>query len=115
MKILKFEDILAWQKAKELCLFLYKQLGDNRDFKFRDQLLSATVSIMNNIAEGFDRGGNKEFSRFLVISKGSCGEVKSMLYLALELKYISEESFKKAYSLSVEISKMLTGFIRSMK
>ena len=115
MKIVRFEDILVWQKAKELSIFLYRIFGDSRDFKFRDQILSAAVSVMNNIAEGFDRGGNKEFARFLVMSKGSCAEVKSMLYLALELKHIPDMSFKKAYGLSVEISKMLNGFIKSIK
>jgi len=115
MKIVRFEDVIAWQKAKELCLLLYKEFKDCRDFKFKDQLLSASVSVMNNIAEGFDRGGMKELTRFLVISKGSCGEVKSMLYLARDLGYITEPTFKLAYGASVEISKMLVGFIRSIK
>ena len=93
---------------------MYKCVGNSKDFKFRDQLLSASVSVMNNIAEGFDRGGHKELGRFLTISKGSCGEVKSMLYLALELDYISKNDFQEAYGLSVEISKMLIGFIKSL-
>ena len=115
MKIVKFEDILAWQKAKELSILSYKLFRSNRDFKFRDQILSASVSVMNNIAEGFDRGGDKEFSRFLIMSKGSCGEVKSMMYLALELKYVTQNDFKKIYNLSVEISKMLNGLIKYLK
>jgi len=67
---------------------------------------------MNNIAEGFERKGNKEFSRFLYISKGSCGEVRSMLYLALELEYINKNEFNHLYDLTSEISKMLAGFIK---
>lgn len=110
----RFEDIKAWQKAKELTLFVYVLFGKSRDFKFRDQIQSAAVSIMNNIAEGFERKGNKELGRFLYIAKGSSGEVRSMLYLAVELKHISPIDFKKAYNLSLEISKILSGFIKSL-
>lgn len=114
MKIEKFEDILAWQKAKSLSLFMYTSFKSNKDYAFRDQIQRASVSILNNIAEGFERKGDKEFSHFLFIAKGSCGELRSMLYLALELKYISEKDFQKMYTESVEISKMLSGFIKSL-
>lgn len=114
MKINSFEEIIAWKKAKELNIFIYKNFGKCRDFSFRDQIQRASVSIMNNIAEGFERGGNKEFRNFLFISKGSCAEVRSMLNLALELKYVNEIEFKKAYNLTVEISKMLSGFIKTL-
>src|SRR3989344_4702172 len=109
MKIEKFEDIIAWQKAKNLTLILYRIFKNSRDFAFRDQILRASVSIMNNIAEGFERKGDKELSKFLYIAKGSCGEVRSMLYLAKELNYISAEDFKKIYELSLEISRILSG------
>ena len=115
MRIEKFEDIKIWQKARELNLFVYTLFKDNRDYRFRDQMQSASVSIMNNIAEGFERQGNKEFSRFLFISKGSCAEVRSMLYLAIDLKYISKPDFDNLYGLSEEISKMLSGFIKTLK
>lgn len=114
MKINRFEDIQIWQKAKELNLLIYKSFGTCRDFAFRDQIQRASVSIMNNVAEGFERQGNKEFSRFLFISKGSCAEVRSMLYLALDLKYISKPDFDNFYNLSEEISKMLSGFIKTL-
>lgn len=114
MKINRFEDIQTWQKAKELNLLIYKSFSTCRDFAFRDQIQRASVSIMNNIAEGFERQGNKEFSRFLFISKGSCAEVRSMLYLALDLKYISKSDFDNFYILSEEISKMLSGFIKTL-
>ena len=114
MKIDKFEDIIAWQKAKDLTFLLYKIFQKNRDFGFRDQIQRASVSIMNNTAEGFERRGDKEFKYFLFIAKGSSGEVISMLHLALELKYISKNEFDETYNLSVEISKMLSGFIKTL-
>lgn len=114
MKIEKFEDILSWQKAKSLSFTIYKLFESSKDYAFRDQIQRASVSIMNNIAEGFERKGNKELSHFLFIAKGSCGEVRSMLYLALELHYISEKDFQKMYNESIEISKMLSGFIKTL-
>lgn len=114
MIIEKFEDIIAWQKAKELTITIYSQFKDCRDFGFRDQMQRVSVSIMNNIAEGFERRGDKEFKHFLFIAKGFCGEVRSMLYLALELKYLSKEDFIKFNNLSLEISKLLSGFIKTL-
>ncbi len=114
MRIEKFEDIQAWQKAKDLCLLVYKHLEHLKDYRFRDQIQSASVSIMNNIAEGFERKGNKELSRFLYIAKGSCGEVRSMLYLSIPLGYITEKDALKMNALATEISKMLAGFIRKI-
>ena len=114
MKIEKFEDIIAWKKAGELTMNIYRQLKDCRDYSFMDQIKRACVSIMNNIAEGFERRSNKELKNFFFIAKGSCGEARSMLYLALKLKYISETDFKKNYNLSVEISKLLSGFIKTL-
>ena len=114
MKIEKFEDIIAWQKAKILILLLYKIFLHSRDYSFRDQILRAGVSIMNNIAEGYERRGDKELTKFMYIAKGSAGEVRSMLYLALDLGYISKEQFTTCYSLTVEISKILSGFIKSL-
>ena len=114
MKIEKFEDLQIWQKAKELSLISYKFFNQNKDYRFRDQIQAAAVSVMNNIAEGFERMGNEEFRKFLFISKGSCGEVRSMLYLALDLKYISKSEFDKLTSLAVEISKMLATLIKKI-
>lgn len=114
MKIEKFEDIIAWQKAKDLTLKIYHIFKNNRDFSFKDQIQRASVSIMNNIAEGFERRTNQEFLHFLYIAKGSCGEVRSMLYLASELKYVPEKEFNSLHDLIVEISKMLSGFIKTL-
>jgi four helix bundle protein len=115
MNIEKFEDIIAWQKAKEMTLVIYKLFATKNDFSFRDQIQRASVSVMNNIAEGFERKGDKEFSHFLYISKGSCGEVRSMLVLALELGYISDSDYDKVNTLSLEISRMLSGLIKTLK
>ena|SRR3972149_2352017 len=114
MIIKNFEEIIAWKKAKELNLLIYKNFKNCRDFSFRDQIQRASVSIMNNIAEGFERGGNKEFKNFLFIAKGSCAEVRSMLTLAFDLKYLTESEFKNAYNITVEISKLLSGFIKTL-
>jgi four helix bundle protein len=114
MRILKFEDIVAWQKSKEVNIIIYKLFKNCRDFGFRDQIQKASVSIMNNIAEGYERSGNNEFKKFLYIAKGSCAEVRSMLYLAMDLNYITEEEFNDAYSKTLEIGKMLSGFIKTL-
>ncbi|MCW9054567.1 MAG: four helix bundle protein [Candidatus Pacebacteria bacterium] len=114
MKIEKFEDILAWQKAQKLTLFVYKTFRNNKDFGFKNQIERAAVSVMNNIAEGFERQTNKELTNFLFIAKGSCGEVRSMLYVALELKCITKADFDEMYKMSVEISKMLSGLIKTL-
>lgn len=114
MKIEKFEDIIAWQKSKELTLKVYELFNINRDYGFKDQIQRASVSIMNNIAEGFERKSNKEFKQFLYIAKGSCGEVRSMIILALELKYIVKTEHDKILNLSSEISKILSGFIKTL-
>jgi four helix bundle protein len=114
MKIERFEDIKAWQKAGELSLLIYGIFKDSKDYRFKDQIQSAAVSIMNNIAEGFDRKGNKEFKRFLYIAKGSCAEVKSMLYLAFRLKYVDKKEFETLKGCATEISKMLYVFITKL-
>lgn len=114
MNIDKFEDIHSWQKAKILTLGVYSSFRNCRDYGFRDQIQRACVSIMNNIAEGFERKSDKEFSRFLFIAKGSCGEVRSMIYLAFELGYLSKEDSRKYYDLSTDISKLISGLIKTL-
>lgn len=113
-KIQKFEDIIAWQKSRELTLLIYNSFKDCRDYSFRDQIQRATVSIMNNVAEGYERMGDKEFRKFLYIAKGSSGEVRSMLYLALDLGYINKERFEALYTKSIEITKIISGFIKKL-
>jgi four helix bundle protein len=115
MAIQKFEDIIAWQKAQEFAIDIYSVCKDLSDFSFRDQVCRAVVSISNNIAEGFDRSSNADFSRFLYIAIGSCSEVKSMLYLAAKLKYVSNEQMEQLLKKANDISKIIRGLIKSMK
>lgn len=114
MKIEKFEDIIAWQKAEVLTLGIYADFRNCKDYSFRDQIQRATISIMNNIAEGFERRTNKELKNFLFIAKGSCGEVRSMLNLALKLEYLTKDKHDKYCLVAIEISKMLSGFIKTI-
>ncbi len=114
MKIERFEDIISWQKSKELTLLIYKLFKSNRDFSFVDQIKRASISVGNNIAEGFERRSNKEFIYFLYIAKGSSAEVRSMSIIALELKYVSEDDFKNIKDLSMEISRLISGLIKTL-
>lgn len=97
-KIEKFEDIEAWKLAREVTQLVYEVSSDGdfaRDYALTNQIRRASISISSNIAEGFERSGNKEFIQFLAIAKGSCGEVRSQLYLALDQKYIDDRRFQK--------------------
>ncbi|HZL10016.1 MAG TPA: four helix bundle protein [Prolixibacteraceae bacterium] len=117
-KVERFEDLKVWQLARELCLVIHKlTIKDQffRDFKLVGQIKSSSGSIMDNITEGFERDGNKEFIQFLSISKGSSGETRSQLYRAFDNGYISQEEFDLAYEKSIEVSKMLKGFIIYLK
>lgn len=113
MAVQKFEDLIGWQKAQHLSVSIYKNFSDLRDFGFRVQIRRASVSISNNIAEGFDRSSRADFSRFLYFAMGSASEVKSMLYLAEKLGYLTSDK-KQALLLQVEeVSKILRGLIKS--
>jgi four helix bundle protein len=117
-KIRRFEDIDCWRKARELTKSIYSiSLGVrfSKDFALRDQLRRSSISILSNIAEGFERDGNKEFLQFLSIAKGSCGEARVQLYVALDQGYISEAQFRSISDMAVEISRMLSGLIKYLK
>jgi four helix bundle protein len=114
VKIEKFEDIVVWQKARVFSVEIYNTFRYCRDYAFKDQIQRATVSIMNNIAEGYERKGDREFRKFLYISKGSSAEVRSMLFLSLDLRYIDKNKFESLHDQSLEISKMLSGFIKKL-
>ncbi len=113
-----FEEIEAWKMARQLSLSIYV-LSDQKpfitDYALRDQIRRAVISIFSNIAEGFERGGNKEFIQFLSFAKASAGEVRSQLYLALDLNYIEKESFEKLKLHVLNIGKTISGLIKYLK
>ena len=111
-RIEKFEDLIAWQKARELTKNIYKitKHGDFlKDFGLRDQIRRSSVSIMSNLAEGFERGGRSEFHQFLVYAKGSCAELRSQLYIALDVEYIDVVTFQNLDDLARETSRLVGG------
>ena len=113
-RIERFEDIIAWQKARMLAKEIYAstRIGPfARDYGLKDQIQRASVSTMANIAEGFERGGDREFIQFLSNSKGSCGEIKSHLYVALDQGYVPQLDFDQLYGKADEISRLVSGFM----
>ncbi len=117
-KIERFEDLKTWQHARELnreIFRLSKTSAFAKDFGLRDQMRRASISIMSNIAEGFERGGDREFIQFLSNAKGSCGEVRAQLYAALDENYLTRAEFEALYERSVEISRMISGFMTYLK
>lgn len=114
MKINTFEEIIAWQKAKDLTIQIYSIFNESKDFGFRDQIQRASVSVMNNIAEGYETGTNRHFKHYLFTAKASCAEVRSMIILGFELGKLSKEQYDKLYSLSLEISRMISGLIKTL-
>ena len=117
-KVKKFEDVIAWQKARELVKMVYEMTQEGyfaRDFSLKDQIRRAAVSIMSNIAEGFSRQTDKEFIQFLYIAKGSVSETQSQLYVARDLGYIQIEEFNRVYETASEIARLITGFIRYLQ
>ncbi|MEI8046981.1 MAG: four helix bundle protein [Bacteroidota bacterium] len=118
MKIERFEDLEIWKEARELCKYVFDlTLRDlfNKDFKFRDQFRAASGSVMDNIAEGFERGGNKEFTQFLYISKGSCGETRSQAYRAFDFNYITADELQKLISFTLTESSKIANLIKYLK
>jgi len=117
-KIERFEDLTSWQKVRELNRLIYKVSRNGafaKDFGLRDQIRRASVSVMSNIAEGFERGGDKEFIQFLANAKGSCGEVRCQLYAALDEEYLNETEFEELYERSTEISRLVSGFMTYLR
>ncbi len=115
-KFRSFEEIISWQKARELNKDIYNITNKNnsfsKDFGLRDQIRRSSISISSNIAEGFERETTKEFIRFLYIAKASSGEFRSQLYLAFDLNYINKDEFSKLNLKVNEVSKLLSGLIK---
>jgi four helix bundle protein len=117
-KILRFEEIEAWTKARVLTREIYGATSAGefaRDFGLRDQIRRASVSAMSNIAEGFERGGNKEFVQYLSNAKGSAGEVRSQLYVALDVGFLNQKKFGELFGLAEETSRLIAGFMRYLQ
>ncbi|OGZ99188.1 MAG: hypothetical protein A3H71_01315 [Candidatus Sungbacteria bacterium RIFCSPLOWO2_02_FULL_48_13b] len=111
----QFEDLLAWKKSRELVSKVYKAFSGCKDYGFRDQIQRASVSIMSNIAEGFESGTRQEFLNYLYIAKGSAGEVRAQLYAAFDIGYLNIETFKYLNGLATECSRLVASFIKSLK
>lgn len=117
-KIERFEDVEAWKLARESTKLIYDLSGSGyfaKDSPLRDQIRKSSVSIMSNIAEGFERDGDREFVNFLSIAKGSCGEARSQLYVALDQRYITDEQFGLACSSLNETGKRIGGFMKYLQ
>ena len=118
MKVNSFEDLQVWKDSRILVKSIYQLTSDgkfSKDFGLREQIQRASVSIMNNIAEGFERNNNKEYIKFLGYSKGSAGEVRSMLYVATDLGYISQDSFNMHYQMAINIITQISNFIKYLR
>ena len=113
--IQNFEDLEIWKLARVLCSEIYIIISTTalkNDYKLKEQINSSSGSVMDNIAEGFERNGNKEFRQFLSISKGSCGETRSQLYRILDRKYIENEKFNELKDLTILINNKIGSFIQ---
>lgn len=111
-KVERFEDLVAWQKARVLAREIYRTTRTDefsRDFGLVNQIRRAAVSILSNIAEGFERGGRPEFHRYLVVAKGSCAEVRSQLYVALDAEYLDTQEFQRLYEKASELGRIIGG------
>ncbi len=118
MTVNNIEDLVTWQLARELNKDIYVNTNTPeflKDYRFCAQIRAAVGSIMDNIAEGFEREGNKEFIQFLYIAKGSCGEVKSQLYRASDVGYITNEKFSELLSKTKDVKEKITSLIRYLK
>jgi four helix bundle protein len=114
----RFEDIEAWQLGREVTnqIYTFSNAGQFlRDFALREQIRRASTSITSNIAEGFERGANKEFLQFLSNSKGSCGEVRSQIYVALDQHYLSQSDFDDLYEKVNQASRMISGLMNYLQ
>lgn len=111
-RVTRFEELIAWQKARHMASAVYRVTATGvfaKDFGLRDQIRRAAVSVMSNIAEGFERASRNEFHQFLVIAKASCAEVRSQLYVALDADYIDESTFEEMRSNTEELSRIIGG------
>ncbi len=112
---MKFEDMEIWKRSARLSAELYKSFADCKDFGFRDQITRSGLSVPSNIAEGSERGSKKDFIRFLQYAKGSCGELRTQIYIGIDIGYIESIQGKAWINETREISAMLVGFSKSIE
>jgi len=115
MAVQRFEDLIVWQKAQELAIIIYNDFHGCKDFGFRDQIRKASVSVSNNIAEGFERSSNADLSKFLFYALGSNSEIRSMIYLSVKLNLLAKGRADEIIQVTIEVSKLLYGLMKSMK
>lgn len=113
--IARFEELICWQKARELTKGVYMALRECRDYGFKDQIQRASVSVMSNLAEGFERGTQQEFLNYLYIAKGSAGEVRAQLYVGSDVGYLNIETFKYLNGLAMDCSRLIQSFAEKVK
>ena len=116
--IKRFEDVEAWKQGRELTRRIYQitsQSKFTRDYALRDQIRRAAISITSNIAEGFDRGGNREFVQFLAVARGSASELKSQIYTTLDAGYVDQKEFAELYQLAHSVVLLIGGFIKYLQ
>jgi len=114
----RIEEIVAWQRARELARRIYFHFGKEafaRDFALRDQIRKAAISALSNIAEGFEREGKREFIQFLAIAKGSIGEIKSQLYIARDQGFIDDGDFERLFELTDEVCRTVAGLMTYLR
>ncbi|MEK7127688.1 MAG: four helix bundle protein [Patescibacteria group bacterium] len=117
MTVNRFEELYCWQQGRELVKLVYSMTRQAKfvDFSLKDQIQRAAVSVISNIAEGFERSNREEFLYFLYVAKGSCGEVRAQAYVAFDQRFITAEEFKSLISLSERVSAIIYKFIESIK
>jgi len=118
MTVEKFEDLEIWQEARMLSKVIFEKTERKpfrNDFKLKNQIKGSSGSTMDNIAEGFERGGNREFIQFLSIARGSCGETRSQLYRAYDYKYITKEELRELCRRCIKLSKQISSFMKYLK
>ena len=114
----KFEELEVWKLSMELCTHIYELTNNasfTKDYALKDQIRKSAISVPSNISEGFERDGKKQFIYFLMISKGSCGELRTQLRIARELKYVNENDYGSVNEKCISVSKQLAGFINYLK
>jgi len=109
----RFEDLEVWKRSSRLCVSVYKELACCKDYGFKDQITRCSLSIPSNIAEGYERGTDKDSNRFFYYSKGSCGELRTQIYIGIEIGYIKKETGLQWKNEVEQLSKMLSALIKS--